>query len=53
MLEVATEEVKTLSLDHHGLVVTVCKELKIAERINRPLSKLMLQVPYYKLQQLN
>jgi transposase len=34
MLEVAGEEVKTLSMDHHGLVAAVCKDLKIAERID-------------------
>ena len=34
MLEVAGEEVDTLSMDHHGLVAAVCKDLKIAERID-------------------
>lgn len=34
MLEVAGEEVETLSMDHHGLVASVCKDLKIAERID-------------------
>src|ERR1700739_2537685 len=34
MLEVAGEEVATLSMDHHGLVSAVCKDLKIAERID-------------------
>lgn len=34
MLEVAGEEVATLSMDHHGLVAAVCKDLKIAERID-------------------
>lgn len=34
MLEVAGEEVETLSMDHHGLVAAVCKDLKIAERID-------------------
>ena len=34
MLEVAGEELETLSMDHHGLVAAVCKDLKIAERID-------------------
>jgi transposase len=34
MLEVAGEEVDSLSMDHHGLVAAVCKDLKIAERID-------------------
>jgi hypothetical protein len=34
MFEVAGEEVETLSMDHHGLVAAVCKDLKIAERID-------------------
>jgi transposase len=35
MLEVvAGEEISTLSMDHHGLVAAVCKDLKIAERID-------------------
>ena len=34
MLEVAGEEISTLSMDHHGLVAAVCKNLKIAERID-------------------
>jgi len=37
MLEVAGEEIKTLSMDHHGLVAAVCKDLKIAERIDKRL----------------
>jgi hypothetical protein len=35
MLEIAGEEIGTLSMDHHGLVASVCKDLKIAERIDR------------------
>lgn len=34
MLEVAGEELETLSMDHHGLVASMCKELKIAARID-------------------
>lgn len=34
MLEVAGEEIETLSMDHHGLVASVCKDLRIAERID-------------------
>lgn len=38
MLEVAGKEVQTQSIDHHGLVAGVCKDLKIAELINERLS---------------
>jgi len=34
MLEVAGDSVKTFPMDHHGLIASVCKDLKIAERIN-------------------
>jgi transposase len=34
MLEVATDAIQTLPLDHHGLVAAVCKDLRIAERID-------------------
>lgn len=34
MLEVVGEEVETLSMDHHRLLAAVCKDLKIAERID-------------------
>jgi hypothetical protein len=34
MLEVAGDDIATLSMDHHGLVASVCKDLKIAERID-------------------
>jgi len=34
MLEVGEEKLKTLTMDHHGLVAAVCKDLKIAERID-------------------
>jgi transposase len=37
MLEVAGEEIQTLSMDHHGLVAAVCKDLRIAERIDKRL----------------
>jgi Domain of unknown function (DUF4277) len=37
MLEIAGEEIQTLSMDHHGLVASVCKDLKIAERIDKRL----------------
>lgn len=33
-MEIAGDEIQTLSLDHHGLVAAVCKDLGIAERIN-------------------
>ena len=34
MLEVAGDGIKTFPLDHHGLIASVCKDLKIADRIN-------------------
>lgn len=37
MLEVAGKEVQTQSIDHHGLVAGVCKDLKIAELIDERL----------------
>jgi transposase len=38
MFEVAGEEVQAQAMDHHGLVAAVCKDLKIAERINKRLN---------------
>ena len=35
MLEVSGNEVQSQSMDHHGLVAGVCKDLKIAERIDK------------------
>ena len=34
MLEVAGDNVKTFPMDHHGIIASVCIDLKIAERIN-------------------
>jgi transposase len=34
MMEVAGEEIETLAMDHHGLVAAMCKELRIAKRID-------------------
>ena len=33
-MEIANEDLQTKVLDHHGLVAAMCKELKIAERID-------------------
>ena len=33
-MELADENVQTLSMDHHGIVAATCKDLKIAEKIN-------------------
>jgi transposase len=38
-MEIAGEEVKTLTMDHHGLVAATCKDLGIAEKINARLGK--------------
>jgi transposase len=37
MLEINSDNIETMSLDHHGIVAGICKELKIAERINEKL----------------
>ena len=34
MLEVSNGEMSTLTLDHHGVVAGICKELRIAERVD-------------------
>jgi transposase len=37
MLENSGNELKTLTMDHHGLIAAVCKDLKIADRIDKRL----------------
>ena len=37
MLEITEEEIQTTNMDHHGLIATLCKDLKIAERIDERL----------------
>jgi len=37
MLEVSGEEMQTFAMDHHGLVAAMCKELGIADKINKKL----------------
>ncbi len=37
MLEITEEEIHTTNMDHHGLVAALCKDLKIAERIDERL----------------
>ena len=37
MLEITEEEIQTANMDHHGLVAALCKDLKIAERIDERL----------------
>jgi hypothetical protein len=37
MLEVATDKLKTLSIDHHGLFAAVCQDLKISEKTDQKL----------------
>lgn len=39
MLEVGDESIETLAMDHHGIVAAVCKELKIAARIDEKLGR--------------
>ena len=38
-MEIAGEEIKTLTMDHHGLIAAVCKDLGIAEKINKRIDK--------------
>lgn len=38
-MEIAGEEIKTLTMDHHGLVAAVCKDLEIASKIDKRLGK--------------
>jgi hypothetical protein len=35
LVEVGGSEIKTLAIDHHGLIAATCKDLKIAERIDK------------------
>jgi transposase len=37
MLEITEEEIQTANMDHHGLVAALCKDLKIAKRIDERL----------------
>jgi transposase len=38
-MEMAGENIRTTAMDHHGLVAAVCRDLKIAERINQRLDR--------------
>lgn len=38
-MEELAGEIQTLAMDHHGLVAAVCKDLKIAEKINAKIDK--------------
>jgi transposase len=37
-LKVSGEELKTFAMDHHGIVASVCKDLRIAEKIDKRIS---------------
>lgn len=37
MLEITEEEIQTTNMDHHGLIAVLCKDLKIAKRIDERL----------------
>lgn len=37
MFKVAEENIETVTMDHHGLIAALCKDLKIAERIDAKL----------------
>ena len=38
-MEELTSEIQTLAMDHHGIVAAVCKDLKIAEKIDTKIYK--------------
>jgi transposase len=38
-MEELTSNIQTLAMDHHGLVAAVCKDLKIAEKIDAKINK--------------
>ncbi len=33
-MEVANEQLRTYAMDHHGLVASICNDLKISEKID-------------------
>ncbi len=39
-MEMVGEEIKTLSMDHHGLVAAVCKDLGVSEKIDRRMGEI-------------
>lgn len=38
-MEVATNELRTYAMDHHGLIASICKDLGIAEKIDTRIGK--------------
>jgi len=38
-VEIAGEDIKSYAMDHHGLVAAVCKDLKLAERIDQRMGR--------------
>ena len=38
-MEIAGAEIKTYAMDHHSLVAGVCKDIGLAERIDKRISK--------------
>ena len=38
-MEIAGNELKTYALDHHGLVASICKDLKVMEKIDARMNK--------------
>ena len=39
MTEISRGEIQTAVMDHHGLVAAICKDLKIAKRIDDQLEQ--------------
>jgi hypothetical protein len=38
-VELAGEEIKIYAMDHHGLVAGICKDIGIAEKIDKRIAK--------------
>jgi transposase len=39
-VELAGEGIKTYAMDHHGLVAGICKDIRIAEKIDKRIAKI-------------
>lgn len=38
-MEIATNELRTYAMDHHGLIASICKDLQVAEKIDKRIGK--------------
>jgi transposase len=39
LVEIAGEDIKTYAMDHHGLVAGICKDIGLAEKIDKQIGK--------------